>query len=168
MKTVYFFLKTFGLNLKQILFSLAGVLRYLKNYYTIKQQIKIKKLDIELLKKPILTDWYSEARVTIRHYFNQDLYIARLIYNNNPKRHIDIGSRIDGFLTHVASFREIEVFDIREVKTKVKNIIFKCADLMNPKESLIEKIDSISCLHALEHFGLGRYGDPINIEGSVT
>lgn len=25
--------------------------------------------------------------------------------------------------------------------------------------------DSVSCLHAIEHFGLGRYGDPINPEG---
>ena len=25
--------------------------------------------------------------------------------------------------------------------------------------------DSLSCLHAVEHFGLGRYGDPINPEG---
>ena len=26
--------------------------------------------------------------------------------------------------------------------------------------------DSLSCLHALEHFGLGRYGDPIDPLGS--
>ena len=24
---------------------------------------------------------------------------------------------------------------------------------------------SVSCLHALEHFGLGRYGDPIDVDG---
>ena len=27
--------------------------------------------------------------------------------------------------------------------------------------------DSISCLHALEHFGLGRYGDPLDPEGHL-
>jgi hypothetical protein len=27
--------------------------------------------------------------------------------------------------------------------------------------------DSLSCLHALEHFGLGRYGDPIDPEGHI-
>jgi SAM-dependent methyltransferase len=26
-------------------------------------------------------------------------------------------------------------------------------------------IDSLSCLHALEHFGLGRYGDPVAADG---
>jgi hypothetical protein len=25
--------------------------------------------------------------------------------------------------------------------------------------------DSVSCLNALEHFGLGRYGDPVNFNG---
>lgn len=29
----------------------------------------------------------------------------------------------------------------------------------------IGAVDSISCLHALEHFGLGRYGDPIDPMG---
>jgi hypothetical protein len=27
--------------------------------------------------------------------------------------------------------------------------------------------DSLSCLHAIEHFGLGRYGDPIDFEGHI-
>ena len=32
-------------------------------------------------------------------------------------------------------------------------------------EDLIDYTDSISCLHALEHFGLGRYGDPLDYYG---
>ena len=30
---------------------------------------------------------------------------------------------------------------------------------------LAESTDSLSCLHALEHFGLGRYGDPVDYDG---
>ena len=33
------------------------------------------------------------------------------------------------------------------------------------KPQNLGKADSISCLHAIEHFGLGRYGDPIDVEG---
>ena len=33
---------------------------------------------------------------------------------------------------------------------------------MSLDNSLTECCDSLSCLHALEHFGLGRYGDPID------
>ena len=31
-----------------------------------------------------------------------------------------------------------------------------------------DSIPSISCLHAVEHVGLGRYGDPIDPEGCFT
>ena len=92
------------------------------------------------------------------------IFNSKLIYQNKPKRHIDIGSRIDGFVAHVASFRKIEVIDIRPLtKSEHKNIIFRQADFMKPQN--LKKTDSISCLHAIEHFGLGRYGDPIDIEG---
>jgi SAM-dependent methyltransferase len=44
-------------------------------------------------------------------------------------------------------------------------VSFKQADLMNPHAELLDYCDSLSCLHALEHFGLGRYGDPIDPNG---
>jgi len=100
-------------------------------------------------------------------YFHQDLFVANKIYKNNPTRHIDIGSRTDGFVAHMAVFREIELFDIRSQNSKVDNIVFKQADLMNLPNELINYCDSISSLHAIEHFGLGRYGDPIDYNGHV-
>ena len=36
---------------------------------------------------------------------------------------------------------------------------------MNEDKALENMTDSISCLHAIEHFGLGRYGDPLNPDG---
>jgi len=32
---------------------------------------------------------------------------------------------------------------------------------------LYDYCDSLSCLHALEHFGLGRYGDEVNYNGHL-
>jgi len=32
---------------------------------------------------------------------------------------VDIGSRVDGFVAHVASFREIEVFDVRPISAQI-------------------------------------------------
>jgi len=93
--------------------------------------------------------------------------VARRIYQRNPKKHVDVGSRVDGFVAHVAVFREIEVFDRRPIKSEVQNIIFRQDDLMDPVSDLVDYCDSLSCLHALEHFGLGRYGDEIDAEGYV-
>jgi len=102
------------------------------------------------------------------HYFHQDLHVARRIFENNPNIHIDVGSRVDGFIAHVAVFRKIKVVDIRPQTSVVKNIEFIQADMMIPvSDELIECCDSLSCLHALEHFGLGRYGDPIDFEGHL-
>jgi hypothetical protein len=114
-----------------------------------------------------LYDWYEEGGATKDEYFWQDLYVARKIHLANPEKHVDIGSRIDGFVAHVASFREVEVFDIRPVTPLIPGVIFKQADLMSQSELQTAYCDSLSCLHALEHFGLGRYGDPININGYV-
>jgi hypothetical protein len=61
---------------------------------------------------------------------------------------------VDGFVAHVSIYREIEVFDIRPLDNKVDGIIFRQADLMKLDEKYIDYCDSISCLHAIEHFGL--------------
>jgi SAM-dependent methyltransferase len=111
-----------------------------------------------------LSDRFSEAGTMSGHYFHQDLLVAKKIFQANPKKHVDIGSRLDGFVAHVAVFRQIEILDIREQHSKVKNISFRKADLMQP-QGMENYCDSISSLHAIEHFGLGRYGDPIDYFG---
>ena len=113
---------------------------------------------------PILSDYKHQAGSASGQYFHQDLLVASYIFQSNPRRHVDVGSRIDGFVAHVASFRPIEIIDIRKLEsTGHKNIKYVQADLM--VESDLKQADSISCLHAIEHFGLGRYGDPIDPNG---
>jgi hypothetical protein len=117
---------------------------------------------------PCLHDRYAEGGSTKNEYFWQDLLVARWIFEANPQRHVDVGSRVDGFVAHVASFRDIEVFDVRPVTTQIPGIVFKQADLMcidGLPSSVNGYCDSLSCLHAIEHFGLGRYGDPIDPMG---
>lgn len=114
---------------------------------------------------PILLEHCDEAGSATGHYFHQDLLVASLIHEKRPVRHIDIGSRVDGFIAHVASFRAIEILDIRPIKnTWHPNISFLQADLMSDTHDF-PTADSVSCLHAIEHFGLGRYGDPVDPSG---
>ena len=93
------------------------------------------------------------------------MLVARTIFEAKPNKHVDVGSLVGGFVAHVASFREIEVFDVRPISTQIPGVIFKLADLMQPVAGMADYCDSLSCLHALEHFGLGRYGDPIDPRG---
>jgi hypothetical protein len=117
---------------------------------------------------PCLDDRESNAGTAKGHYFHQDLLVARRIFANAPRLHVDVGSRVDGFVAHVASFREIEVFDVRPLAAAIPNVRFRQADLMAPFDAALGGYcDSLSCLHALEHFGLGRYGDAVDFEGHL-
>lgn len=112
---------------------------------------------------PCLHDRFEKAGATSNEYFWQDLLVAQWVYKANPNRHVDIGSRVDGFVANIASFREIEVFDVRPLADEIPGVVFNQCDLMGDvHKGLNEYCDSLSCLHAIEHFGLGRYGDTID------
>ena len=167
-KRIYVLLVRFGINPVAMWKSIVGIPFFIKDifvFYIQKQKSKEKQYFSFGLPFPILDERFEEGGSTSGHYFHQDLLVAQKIFENNPAIHLDIGSRVDGFVAHVASFRKIEVLDIRSTQTEVENISFKTADLMKIDDSLLNYCDSLSCLHALEHFGLGRYNDPINFDG---
>ncbi len=114
---------------------------------------------------PCLADRWEEAGVASGQYFHQDLLVARWIHDARPTRHVDVASRVDGFVAHVASFRDIEVLDIRPIKTSALGITFHQRNITEPDATWDQSCDSLSCLHALEHVGLGRYGDPVDVNG---
>jgi len=157
----------FGFDLLKLRRSLKGVGFYYKDLKEFKKQ-KGSDSSFPLGSKKAILDEREETSGNMKgHYFHQDLYVARQIFLNNPKKHLDIGSRTDGFVAHVACYREIEIMDIRPQEISIKNISFKQADLMILPEDLLDQYDSISSLHVIEHFGLGRYGDPIDYHGHL-
>jgi hypothetical protein len=114
---------------------------------------------------PILDERSQEAGTARGAYFHQDLWAARKIYEARPARHVDVGSRVDGFVAHVLVFMPVEVIDIRPLKSEVRGLTFTQADAMKLDQYETSSLPSLSSLHAVEHFGLGRYGDPIDPDG---
>lgn len=160
-------LRLFGVDLIIFRNAIKGIHFYIGDYKKLKEQ-KGTDTTFPFGKKfPILGDRFTESGTMKGHYFHQDLLVARKIYEKKPLKHIDIGSRTDGFVAHIAVFRQIEIMDIREQTSKTENIIFRRADLMQLPENMTDAFDSISTLHAIEHFGLGRYGDPIDYSGHL-
>ena len=142
---------------------------FLREYAEIRRQAEKAGKDFPFTKLyPCLEEKDGESGIIAEHYFLQDLFVAQKIFQINPSRHVDIGSRIDGFVAHVASFREIEVFDVRGQNLDIANIRFTRADLTAEDFSFVDYCDSLSCLHAMEHFGLGRYGDRLNYRGHLV
>lgn len=157
---------TVGVDTLRLARSVRGTPAYLRNRRELLRQFESSGKEFPFGKVyPCLSDRYDQSGSASGHYFHQDLYVAQRIFRRNPRRHVDVGSRVDGFVAHVASFREIEVFDIRPLTTTAANIRFRQIDLSSPSLDIGERTDSLSCLHTLEHFGLGRYGDPVNYYG---
>lgn len=167
-RSVMAWLNAFGIDVLKFFLAVRGLPQVLREYSKLKRQNahSAQKWPIRF-NLPCLHDRYAESGTASGHYFHQDLYVARRIFERRPIKHVDVGSRIDGFVAHVAAFREIEVFDIRPLNKHIPNIVFRQCDLMRLSPELVGCCDSLSCLHVIEHFGLGRYGDPINIQGHL-
>lgn len=147
----------FGLDVRRMVRSASGVPRFVADYINFR-----KKYSGRIRFFPCLYDWGEPSGSIGTEYFKQDLYFAQQIYKANPCRHVDIGSRMDGFVAHLASYRSVEVFDIRPIGDEIPGILFRQADVMKESPDYSDYTDSLSCLHALEHFGLGRYGDEVD------
>ncbi len=115
---------------------------------------------------PCLTDHRDDAGSIDLHYFFQDIYAAKKIRASGADHVFDIGSRLDGFLSHLLSMDiKVTMIDIRPLSHKVEGLDFvqgNATDLSGIRDG---SIPVLSCLHALEHFGLGRYGDPVDHSG---
>ncbi len=154
-----------GLDIAKTIYTFRGIPGFIKDYINLKKEVD--RLIFPIKFYPILDDKYKQGGTAKGHYFHQDLLIAQKIYKANPTRHIDIGSRVDGFIAHLAVFRKVEIIDIRVIKSSIENVEFLQANMIDMKQELYESCDSLSSLHALEHFGLGRYGDPIDYYGHL-
>ena len=98
------------------------------------------------------------------HYVYHTAWAARRLHDNPVDLHIDISSDIR-FCTMASAFQRIEFLDYRPVQISLSNLVCSRTDLLKldfPDKSL----QSLSCMHVVEHIGLGRYGDPINYMGA--
>jgi hypothetical protein len=153
----------FGFNPLAFLTACRGLPRYVRDYKRLRRELK--GLWAMSPSQPCMGNWFGQAGAASGHYFHQDFYVARRIHERKPIKHVDVGSRIDGFVAHVASFRILEVFDIRPLAGRLPNVVFRQADFSRLQTVPRDYCDSLSCLHAVEHFGLGRYGDAIDGDG---
>jgi hypothetical protein len=113
---------------------------------------------------PCLVDWVADTPFDA-HYFYQAAWLARKIScRHRVGSHVDIGSdvRMVGVLS---GFVDVEFVDFRPLHVSLPGLRCIAGDVTNlPYAS--DSLDSISCLHVVEHIGLGRYGDTIDVDGS--
>lgn len=159
----------FGFDSGKMVQSIRSLPKFYSDYKRLRtdQALNDGGLRIERF-YPVLTERAEPSGEASGHYFHQDLLVAQKVFASGAMRVVDVGSRVDGFVAHLAAFRKIEVIDIRVLKSDHDNIVFLQRNLMGEDVSRkLGQSDLVTCLYVLEHFGLGRYGDPIAADDHV-
>lgn len=140
-----------------------GLPRYLWNLTAFKGMTNNHDLPVKIRDVyPILTERDGASGDVRGHYFHQDLWAARKVFERRPASHLDVGSRIDGFVAHLLTFMPVTVVDIRPLETGIEGLSFIQADATSLSMIPEASVESLSSLHVVEHFGLGRYGDSLD------
>jgi SAM-dependent methyltransferase len=100
-----------------------------------------------------------------RHYVYHTAWAARVLASNRPARHIDISSSLY-FCSIVSAFLPVEYYEYRPANLRLDNLTVGTADLLRLPWA-DGSVRSLSCMHVVEHIGLGRYGDPLDATGDV-
>ena len=156
------------LGFDPVVFKLAwiGFPKYVRDliaFRLLSRNCANKRKQISL--SPVFGDHRVSSGAARGHYFWQDLICAQWIYKANPAEHFDIASRVDGFVAHLLSFRKVSILDIRPLGVVVPNLDVQLGDAQSSLEEFAERYTSVSSLHSIEHFGLGRYGDELDPDG---
>ena len=100
-----------------------------------------------------------------RHYVYHAAWAARVLARMNPAVHIDISSSLD-FCAVASAFIPVKFYDYRPPELQLTNFSSERANLVTlpfPDQSF----SSLSCMHVVEHVGLGRYGDELDPDGDL-
>ncbi len=161
-RRLYLICQSLGVNPRRFWRSVTKLPAFARDWIAYSRSAGAEELPVRLrYLYPILEDLGDEAGVASGHYFHQDLWAARKVFARRPVEHVDVGSRIDGFVAHLLTFMPVMVVDIRPLQSNVPGLIFVQSDGTSLANFEDASVDSLSSLHAVEHFGLGRYGDAI-------
>lgn len=128
------------------------------------ENLSHEKLDRNIL-YPCLYDDIETSGYIGGLYTYQDTWAARLICEKRPAQHVDVASSA-AFVVMTSVFTKIVSVEFRPFVTSLPNLESRSGDVCRmPFEN--NSVASLSSLSVLEHIGLGRYGDPIDPQGTV-
>lgn len=99
------------------------------------------------------------------HYYYQQIWAFKNIYKNKPEWHVDVASSYE-LSGYVSTITKSVFVDYRPIPARLDNLEIRRGNILN-LDFKDNSIPSISCLHVVEHIGLGRYGDPLDPEGTA-
>lgn len=101
-----------------------------------------------------------------RHYVYHTGWACHVLAGAVPLvKHVDISSSLY-FVTCASAIVPIEFLDYRPAEIEMNGVSTRSADLMCLDIS-DGSLESVSCMHVLEHVGLGRYGETFDPGGDI-
>lgn len=101
-----------------------------------------------------------------RHYVYHTGWACHVLAEARPlERHVDISSSLY-FVACASAIVPIEFLDYRPADLVMNGVVTRSANLMG-LDMADGSLASVSCMHVLEHIGLGRYGDPFDPDGDL-
>ena len=142
--------------------SLQYIPRYVGNWLRYRRLADSEPLSLKD-SFPCLSDWTPYTPFD-PHYFYQAAWLARRLAALSPKSHVDIGSSI-ALIAVIGAYVPTVFVDYRPLNVSINGLYPVAADsLALPFAD--NQLTSLSCLHVIEHIGLGRYGDPLKSRGT--
>jgi SAM-dependent methyltransferase len=145
---------------------LAAFFTYLSDYFAFKRLSKpAHRFDLAFRDRLVCLKDKTEETGFDRHYIYHTAWAARAVAALKPAFHVDISSSLY-FCSIVSAFIPVRYYEFRPPQLSLDNLYLNRADL-NALPFENGSLASVSCMHVVEHAGLGRYGDPIDPDGDL-
>lgn len=140
----------------------------------IRDFLKFRRLTAETRRGGLVPSWkdrfpcLNDKTATTdfdRHYVYHTAWAARVLAQTRPEFHLDLSSSLY-FCGMMSAFLPVRFYDYRPAQLVLSNLSTESADLLAlpfPNDS----VNSLSCMHVVEHVGLGRYGDSLDPDGDL-
>lgn len=141
-----------------------GYLRYLGQFRRFRSQDDGRFLFKWSDRYPCLEDATGTTGFD-RHYVYHPAWAARRIAEAGPALHVDISSSLY-FVSVLSAHIPVRFLDYRPAGLNLSHLDEQSCDL-NCLPFQDNEVQSLSCMHVVEHIGLGRYGDTIDPAGDL-
>jgi SAM-dependent methyltransferase len=143
--------------------QIAGWFRFWRSYQNYQKAANLDDGFLLTTLYPCIGDDTAETQIEPT-YFYQDAWAFEQIVKVAPTQHIDVGSH-HKYVALLSKVLPVTMVDIRPLSAPLESLKFQAGTILDLPFA-DQSVESLSSLCVVEHIGLGRYGDPIDPEGT--
>lgn len=139
--------------------------RFLMEFKRFRNMAKESRFDMSLLDAYSIMNEATSKTNFDSHYVYHTAWAIRKLKEIAPLEHVDISSSLY-FVAMASAICPMTFLDYRPAGLLIDGLQVGACDIRHLDFS-DESVPSISCMHVVEHIGLGRYGDELDYDGDL-